>query len=107
MCDNSVCYSLAAKSKHSRLASISPALCQTTVSRKFNLIPLSLLTHAVVVSPGTIDVCKDPHMTGLRRQSFTWTGVDGGLYCLPRDAVADLHINVRTTAPRPVDFPRN
>ena len=33
--------------------------------------------------------------------------MDGGWYSLLRDAVADLHINVRTTAPRPVDFPRN
>eukprot|EP00752_Nemacystus_decipiens_P016691 g14929.t1 len=47
----------------------------------------------------------DPHMRGLRGQRFDWSGVDGGWYSLIKDGNADLHINVRLTAPLTDEFP--
>lgn len=44
-------------------------------------------------------------MQGLRGQSIDWAGVDGGWYCLIKDDLADLHLNVRLTAPLPDEFP--
>eukprot|EP00903_Cladosiphon_okamuranus_P008159 g7858.t1 len=49
--------------------------------------------------------CEDPHMQGLRGQRIEWSGVDGGWYSLIKDDNADLHINVRLTAPLPEEFP--
>lgn len=54
--------------------------------------------------PGS-NLCGDPHMQGLRGQSIDWAGVDGGWYCLIRDDLADIHVNVRLTAPLPDEFP--
>ena len=50
-------------------------------------------------------MCGEPHMQGLRGQHINWSGVDGGWYCLVKDQDADLHVNVRLTAPQPEDFP--
>ena len=44
-------------------------------------------------------------MQGLRGQRIDWSGVDGGWYSLIKDENADLHINVRLTAPLPDEFP--
>ena len=44
-------------------------------------------------------VCGEPHTQGLRGQKIDWNGVDGGWYSLIKDDNADLHINVRLTAP--------
>ena len=44
-------------------------------------------------------------MQGLRGQHINWSGVDGAWYCLLKDEDADLHVNVRLTAPQPVEFP--
>ena len=50
-------------------------------------------------------VCDDPHMRGLRGQTFDWSGIDGGWYNLIKGEESDLHVNVRTTAPLPHEFP--
>ena len=50
-------------------------------------------------------MCDDPHMQGLRGQAIHWSGVDGGWYCLVTDDNANLHVNVRLTAPLPEEFP--
>ena len=50
-------------------------------------------------------MCDDAHMQGLRGQTIDWSGVDGGWYCLVTDDNANLHANVRLTAPLPEDFP--
>ena len=50
-------------------------------------------------------MCDDPHMQGLRGQTIDWSGVDGGWYCLVTDDNANLHVNVRLTAPLPEEFP--
>lgn len=50
-------------------------------------------------------ICDDPHMTGLRGQKIDWSGVNGGWYSLIKDSKADLHINIRLTAPLPEEFP--
>lgn len=50
-------------------------------------------------------VCDDPHMKGLRGQSVDWSGVDGGWYSLVKDDDADIQVNLRVTAPLPVEFP--
>lgn len=55
--------------------------------------------------PDGSDVCDDPHMQGLRGQSIDWSGVDGGWYCLVTDDNANIHVNVRLTAPLPETFP--
>ncbi|CAB1099723.1 unnamed protein product [Ectocarpus sp. CCAP 1310/34] len=47
----------------------------------------------------------DPHMRGLLGQRVNWSGFDGGWYSLIKDDNADLHINVRVTAPLPDEFP--
>ncbi|CAM9390910.1 unnamed protein product [Ectocarpus fasciculatus] len=52
-----------------------------------------------------MDICGDPHMKGLRGQKIDWFGVDGGWYSFVKDNDADLHINVRLTAPLPEEFP--
>lgn len=44
-------------------------------------------------------------MHGLSGQSIDWSGVDGGWYSLVKDEEDDIHINVRLTAPLPVEFP--
>ena len=44
-------------------------------------------------------------MQGLRGQKIDWSGVDGGWYCLIADEDANLHVNVRLTAPLPEEFP--
>ena len=44
-------------------------------------------------------------MQGLRDQSIEWSGVDGGWYSLIKDELADLHVNIRLTAPLPDHFP--
>ena len=44
-------------------------------------------------------------MQGLRGQRINWSGVDGGWYCLVKDQDADFQVNVRLTAPQPVEFP--
>ena len=44
-------------------------------------------------------------MQGLRGQRIDWSGVDGGWYSLIKDDNADLHVNVRLTAPLPDEFP--
>ena len=44
-------------------------------------------------------------MQGLRGQSIEWSGVDGGWYSLIKDELADLHVNIRLTAPLPDQFP--
>ncbi|CAN0257108.1 unnamed protein product [Ectocarpus sp. 12 AP-2014] len=44
-------------------------------------------------------------MQGLRGQRVNWFGVDGGWYSLIKDDDADIHINVRVTAPLPDEFP--
>ena len=51
------------------------------------------------------NACGDPHMRGLRGQTFDWSGVDGGWYSLIKDEEADFHVNLRTTAPLPEEFP--
>ena len=51
------------------------------------------------------DICEVPHMQGLRDQSIEWSGVDGGWYSLIKDELADLHVNIRLTAPLPDHFP--
>ena len=51
------------------------------------------------------DIVGDPHMQGLRGQRIDWSGVDGGWYSLVEDENADLHVNVRLTAPLPDEFP--
>lgn len=51
------------------------------------------------------NVCDDPHMQGLSGQTFDWSGVDGGWYCLVKDDAAGLHVNLRVTAPLPKEFP--
>ena len=38
-------------------------------------------------------------------QRIDWSGVDGGWYSLVKDDHADLHVNVRVTAPLPEEFP--
>ncbi|CAN0084804.1 unnamed protein product [Ectocarpus sp. 8 AP-2014] len=53
---------------------------------------------------GDLD-CGDPHMQGLRGQRIDWSGVDGGWYSLIKDENADLHVNVRLSAPLPEKFP--
>ena len=50
-------------------------------------------------------MCDDPHMQGLRGQTIDWSGADGGWYCLVTDDNANLHVNVRLTAPLPEQFP--
>ena len=50
-------------------------------------------------------MCDDPHMKGLRGQKIGWSGIDGGRYIIIRDVDADLHVNVRLTAPLPEEFP--
>lgn len=57
------------------------------------------------VCPCGVKACSDPHLQGLRGQHIEWTGVDGGWYALVADKEDDLQINVRTTAPSPIDFP--
>ncbi|CAN0282163.1 unnamed protein product [Scytosiphon promiscuus] len=57
------------------------------------------------VCPNSDVDCDDPHMQGLRGQRIDWFGVDGGWYSLIKDDNADLHINVRLTAPLPDEFP--
>ena len=57
------------------------------------------------VCPCKVNVCFDPHLQGLRGQHIEWTGVDGSWYALVKDNEDDLQINVRTTAPSPIDFP--
>eukprot|EP00752_Nemacystus_decipiens_P006653 g5981.t1 len=54
---------------------------------------------------GDGDSVGDPHMRGLRGQMIDWSGVDGGWYSLIKDDHADVHINVRLTAPLPDEFP--
>ena len=44
-------------------------------------------------------------MQGLRGQRIDWSGVNGGWYSLVTDSKANLHVNVRLTAPLPDDFP--
>lgn len=44
-------------------------------------------------------------MRGLRGQRIDWSGEDGGWYSLIKDDGADLHVNVRLTAPLPDEFP--
>ena len=44
-------------------------------------------------------------MKGLSGQKIDWSGVNGGWYCLVKDDEADLHVNVRLTAPLPEEFP--
>eukprot|EP00752_Nemacystus_decipiens_P012283 g10889.t1 len=44
-------------------------------------------------------------MQGLRGQRIDWSGVDGGWYSLIKDDDADLHVNVRVTAPLTEEFP--
>ena len=44
-------------------------------------------------------------MAGLRGQRIDWSGIDGGWYSLIKDSGANLHINVRLTAPLPDEFP--
>ncbi|CAM9962229.1 unnamed protein product [Hapterophycus canaliculatus] len=44
-------------------------------------------------------------MVGLRGQKIDWSGVDGGWYSFVKDDDADLHINIRLTAPLPDQFP--
>lgn len=46
----------------------------------------------------------DPHMTGLLGQRIDWAGEDGAWYCLISNG-PDFHLNVRLTAPMPVEFP--
>lgn len=46
----------------------------------------------------------DPHMVGLLGQKIDWVGQDNGWYCLLNDG-SDFHVNVRLTAPMPVEFP--
>jgi len=53
---------------------------------------------------GDLD-CGEPHMQGLLGQRIDWSGVDGGWYSLIKDDNADLHVNVRLTAPLPEEFP--
>ena len=52
-----------------------------------------------------VEICGDPHMKGLRGQKIDWSGVDGAWYNLIRDEDANLHVNVRVTAPLPEEFP--
>lgn len=59
----------------------------------------------VPVCPNGDNGCGDPHMQGLRGQRIDWSGVDGGWYSIIKDDNADLHINVRLTAPLPDEFP--
>lgn len=51
-------------------------------------------------------MCKDPHLLGIHGQHIIWYGTDSSWYALFRDDIADLHINVRITAPEP-EFPKN
>ena len=44
-------------------------------------------------------------MLGLRGQTIDWSGVDGGWYCLVTEDNANVHVNVRLTAPLPEEFP--
>ena len=57
------------------------------------------------VCPCGVKACFDPHLQGLRGQHIEWAGVDGGWYALVTDKGDDLQINVRITAPSPIDFP--
>ena len=50
-------------------------------------------------------MCGDPHMQGLRGQQIDWSGVDNGWYCMVSDDADGFDINVRLTAPLPVEFP--
>eukprot|EP00752_Nemacystus_decipiens_P014764 g13145.t1 len=59
---------------------------------------------AIICSPGDV-LCFDPHMKGLRGQRIELSGADGGWYALVKDEHADLHINVRLTAPLPNELP--
>lgn len=52
-----------------------------------------------------LTACGDPHVQGLRGQHIDVSGVDGGWYCLVKDEEIDLHVNVRLTAPLPIEFP--
>ena len=68
--------------------------------------PLSLNANTTnAVCPPGSDMCDDPHMQGLRGQTIDWSGVDGGWYCLITDDNANIHVNVRLTAPLPEEFP--
>lgn len=53
--------------------------------------------HGLIVEQG------DPHMMGLRGQTFDWAGTDGEWYSMLSDG-PELQLNVRVTAPQP-DFP--
>ncbi|CAM9375057.1 unnamed protein product [Scytosiphon promiscuus] len=66
--------------------------------------PGSPAPRTSVCPPGS-DTCGDPHLQGLRGQRFDWSGVDGGWYSLVKDETFDIHVNVRVTAPMPVEFP--
>ena len=57
-----------------------------------------------VCADGT-SLCDDPHMQGIRGQKIDWSGVDGSWYCMVTDDDANLHVNVRVTAPLPDEFP--
>lgn len=50
------------------------------------------------------NLAGDPHMTGLLGQKIDWAGEDGAWYCLFSDG-PDFHVNVRLSAPLPVEFP--
>lgn len=64
-----------------------------------------LATLPNAVCPPGSDTCGDPHLQGLRGQRIDWSGVDGGWYSLVKDETADIQVNVRVTAPLPVEFP--
>lgn len=44
-------------------------------------------------------------MVGLRGQTFSWSGTDGGWYCHVQDHNVRLQVNLRVTAPLPDLFP--
>ena len=49
-------------------------------------------------------VVGDPHMIGLLGQKIDWVGEDGAWYCLISNG-PDFHVNVRLSAPMPVEYP--
>ncbi|CAN0518300.1 unnamed protein product, partial [Scytosiphon promiscuus] len=51
--------------------------------------------------PAGADLCGDPHMKGLRGQRISFSGTDGGWYCLFYDGASNIVVNIRLTAPTP------
>ena len=84
----------------------SPESDYTLIGRRCRAIIFEITYYYTEAACGDgVDLCDDPHMKGLSGQNIDWSGVNGGWYCLVKDDEADLHVNVRLTAPLPEEFP--